>query len=85
MEDKNYSIGLGQIYKSNFSKLGLTVEQFFDPCVNLTATSKILSDCYVKTEGTLAVRLGKALSCYYSSNELTGFKLVYVDRYHYHL
>lgn len=79
-EEKNYSIGLGQINKSNFSKLGLTAEQLFDPCVNLTATTQILSECYVRTEGAVAVRLGKALSCYYSGNEQTGFRLGYVDR-----
>lgn len=79
-DGKNYSVGLGQINKSNFAKLNLTAEQLFDPCINLQATAKVLTDCYIQAKGSEEQRLGKALSCYYSGNDQLGFKLGYVDQ-----
>ena len=79
-EGKNYSLGLGQINKANFSRLNLNAEQLFDPCTNLQATSKILSECYMQAKGSEGQRLEKTLSCYFSGNEVQGLKLGYVDQ-----
>ncbi|EJM3421887.1 lytic transglycosylase domain-containing protein [Salmonella enterica] len=68
-EKKKYSIGLMQIYRSNFKKFGVTEKELFDPCVNLSVAEKILVDCY-KRGKTLA----RMTSCYYSGNFTTGLK-----------
>lgn len=64
---KNYSIGIMQINKSNFSKYGVTIDDMFNPCKNLSVFEKIITDCYIRG-GTLK----RALSCYYSGNFDTG-------------
>lgn len=66
-DGKNYSVGLMQINKSNFSVYGVTASQAFDPCTNLKVFEKIITDCY-RRGGTLK----RALSCYYSGNFDTG-------------
>jgi type IV secretion system protein VirB1 len=50
----NYSVGLGQINRKNFAALGLTVDEAFDPCTNLTAMQTLLIDCYQRSAGTSA-------------------------------
>ena len=78
----NYSLGLSQVNKHNLQKYGLDPASAFDPCTNLIAGSKILSECYHRARGNglddqSAVRA--ALSCYYSGNFTTGFKHGYVQ------
>lgn len=68
-QGKRYSVGLMQITSSNFKKYGVTAEQLFNPCTNLTVFEKIITDCYQRG-GTLK----RALSCYYSGNFDTGQK-----------
>ena len=68
-EGKNYSVGLMQINQSNFSQFGVSAEQLFNPCTNLSVFEKLITDCYVRG-GTLL----RALSCYYSGNFITGQK-----------
>jgi type IV secretion system protein VirB1 len=48
LEEKNfnYSLGLSQVNKKNFPRLGINAQIAFDPCKNLIAGSKILSECY---------------------------------------
>ncbi len=73
----NYSLGLGQINKKNFNRLGVTAEDMFEPCKNLQASEHILKECFVKAqkeEKSEGRQLGDALSCYYSGNEKTGYK-----------
>lgn len=41
LEGKNYSVGLAQINKKNFSKLGINASGALDACTNLKAASKI--------------------------------------------
>lgn len=68
----NYSLGLGQINKKNFNRLGVTAEDMFEPCKNLQASEHILKECFVKAQKedkTEGRQLGDALSCYYSGNE----------------
>ena len=79
---RNYSVGLGQINKSNFVKYGITRETAFDPCTNLQAMQSILRDCFARaaarTDTQTALR--QAFSCYYSGNFQTGFDHGYVRK-----
>jgi type IV secretion system protein VirB1 len=79
----NFSVGLGQVNKANFSKYGLTVETAFDPCKNLRASSAILKDCYLRAYQTHPDEqraLRDSFSCYYSGNFVTGYTTGYVIR-----
>ena len=81
LEGKNYSVGLAQINKKNFSKLGINAAGALDACTNLKAASKILSDCYQKAQNRSGNNsLHDALSCYYSGNFQTGYRHGYVDK-----
>ena len=66
----SYSVGLAQINLKNFDRFGLTRENAFDPCLNLSTGALILSECYASTAKSLteAGRLSQALSCYYSGS-----------------
>lgn len=81
---RNISVGLGQVNIGNWAASGLTVETAFDPCLNLRAAAKILTDCYrrASARGTLdeQVALRDAFSCYYSGNFMTGYTDGYVQR-----
>ncbi len=73
----NFSMGLGQVNKTNLAAHGLTYETVFDLCANLKAGGNILHACYqravsVMGAGDPAVRA--AISCYYSGNFTRGFK-----------
>ena len=79
----NFSVGLGQINVRNLGRLGLTVEQAFDPCANLAAMQRLLGDCFERAglkERSPQLALRRALSCYYSGNFVTGFREGYVNR-----
>jgi hypothetical protein len=66
-----------QVNRSNFAKYGLnTAELAFDVCANLEAGSKILKECFSRTNSDW----GKAFSCYYSGNFVTGYKHGYVQK-----
>lgn len=73
----NYSLGISQINRSNLFHSGLdTYEKAFDGCANLVAGASILADCYQRSHHDW----GKAFSCYYSGNEVDGYRDGYVDR-----
>lgn len=79
----NFSVGLAQINRHNFVRLGLTLESAFDPCTNLTAMQAVLGECFDRagpTARTEAARLRDALSCYYSGNFSTGHRHGYVRK-----
>ena len=79
----NFSVGLAQINLRNLAPLGLTIEQAFDPCANLTAMQRLLGDCFERSravEPRAQTALRQALSCYYSGNFVTGFRDGYVRR-----
>lgn len=67
-EGKNYSVGLAQINKINFGRLGVNAYDLLDYCDNLRASQKILQECYFKYKD-----VNKMLSCYYSGNPRVGF------------
>lgn len=75
-DGKKFSAGLMQVYSGNFSKVGLDNSTAFDPCENIKAGAKILSENFdgIKEEPDEQIRLQKALSKYYSGNESRGFK-----------
>ena len=86
-EGWNFSIGLAQINVRNLPRLGLTLDQAFEPCTNLGAMQTVLSECNeraLQREASDASRaqrsLRRALSCYYSGNFVTGFEHGYVRR-----
>ncbi|RYE43273.1 MAG: lytic transglycosylase domain-containing protein [Hyphomicrobiales bacterium] len=73
----NYSLGAAQVNRVNFRKYGLdSHEKAFDLCKNLAAGASILANCYASAGGDW----GKAFSCYYSGNFVTGFRHGYVQK-----
>lgn len=75
----DYSLGIVQVNQKNFARYGLTPESAFDPCANLRVGSLIFQDCYGRA-GASDWRQGDALSCYYSGNFKTGYRLGYVAK-----
>lgn len=76
-EGYDFSLGVAQVHRANLGKLGLdTYEKAFDTCSNLAAGSRILADCHTRARGDW----GKAFSCYYSGNFVTGFQHGYVQK-----
>lgn len=75
-EGYNFSVGIAQVNRYNLAKYGLTTyAQAFEVCPNLQAGSRILRECYDR-----ALDWGKAFSCYYSGNFVTGFEHGYVQK-----
>src|SRR6185312_2273239 len=50
--------------------------QAFTPCANVAAGARILADCHAR----FGRDWGKAFSCYYSGNPVTGFREGYVQK-----
>lgn len=76
-EGYNFSVGLAQVNRHNLARHGLdSHEKAFDTCPNLRAGAKILSECRTRAGGDW----GKAFSCYYSGNFVTGFEHGYVQK-----
>jgi type IV secretion system protein VirB1 len=82
----NFSVGLAQINVANFSRLHLTLESAFEPCLNLRAMQTVLTECFDRSSasdprtGSNQDALHRALSCYYSGNFATGFSHGYVHK-----
>lgn len=79
----DYSVGLAQINRKNFSKYGISASQALDACTNLKVASRILSACFTSAKQSPASdgkALHDALSCYYSGNFKTGYRHGYVDK-----
>lgn len=78
----NFSVGLAQINRANFTRLGLSIETALDPCTNLRAMQSVLTECHSRGPRHRAPqhRLRDALSCYYSGNFSTGYRHGYVQR-----
>ena len=74
-------LGLAQINIVNLSRLGLTVEQVFEPCTNLRAAQTVLRACYdpaARRHGHGQVALQAALSCYNTGSYSRGLSNGYV-------
>lgn len=79
----NYSVGLAQINRGNFQRLGLTASTALDGCTNLKAMEAVLIECFIRARSEFQATqraLRAALSCYYSGNFQTGFDHGYVGR-----
>lgn len=78
----DYSVGLAQINRRNFTRLGLSVATALDPCQNLQAMQTVLLECGARAPDAVAPQtaLRQTLSCYYSGNFVTGFRHGYVQR-----
>jgi type IV secretion system protein VirB1 len=78
----NFSVGLAQINRHNLQRLGLSLDSAFDPCQNLRAMQAVLVECAERAviNAPPTGAMGRALSCYYSGNFVTGFGHGYVDR-----
>jgi len=79
----NIDIGLGQINSANLPWLGLTVEQAFDPCTNLSAAARILTDNYTRANNQYAqeqASLAAALSAYNTGHFEHGITNGYVQK-----
>lgn len=78
LEEKgyNFSLGIAQVNRYNLKAYGLySYEQAFQVCPNLKAGAKILRECFDRTG-----HWGKAFSCYYSGNSVTGYRHGYVQK-----
>lgn len=72
----NFSVGIAQVNRYNLKPYGLhSYEQAFQVCPNLRAGTKILKECYDRSK-----HWGKAFSCYYSGNFVTGYRHGYVQK-----
>lgn len=79
----NIDMGLGQINSENLARLGITVEDVFDPCKNLAAAAAILTDNYTRAaakSGEPQTALIKALSAYNTGDFGRGLQNGYVYR-----
>lgn len=86
----NFSVGLAQINRHNFERLGLDLQTAFEPCANLQAMQTVLGECFQRALGrpqpapaqhaSEQAALRRALSCYYSGNFSTGFRHGYVAK-----
>ena len=79
----NIDMGLGQINSANLGWLGLSVEDVFDPCVNLQAAARVLTSNFQRAaKGTHDPQqaLRSALSAYNTGNFSRGFSNGYVGK-----
>ncbi len=79
----DFDSGLGQVNAKNLSWLNLTSRDLFDPCKNIKASAKVLTDCYRRA--TLRYEDGQkalhaALSCYNTGNFNQGISNGYVGK-----
>jgi type IV secretion system protein VirB1 len=80
----NYSVGLAQINRANFGRLGLTPEAAFDPCTNLRAMQAVLHECWARAQARPEGRDARwaveaSLACYYSGSFAVARHGGYVD------
>lgn len=75
------SLGVAQVNDRNLARMGVTIRDMFDPCVNIAVGGKILTDFYqraVAKFGNGPAALQAALSAYNSGDWSRGAKDGYV-------
>lgn len=87
--NRGYSVDLGlmQINSRNLSRYGITLENVFDPCVNINTGSRILHNAFdiaSKSNREPQTALQVALSMYNTGNSWRGFSNGYVSKYTHH-
>jgi len=75
-------VGLAQVNSGNFARLGVSVEQAFDPCTNLHLASMVLQEGYARASRSYAgIDAISATYSLYNSGSLTrGLRNGYVSR-----
>lgn len=76
-------LGLGQINSRNLHWLGLSVEDAFEPCANLSAAARVLAHNYraaTKSQADSQRALRAALSIYNTGDRQQGVRNGYVGR-----
>lgn len=83
----NFSVGLAQVNRANWSAYGLDEQNAFEPCRSLAAGAAILQGCFESARRAQAdtrhdpqSALRASLSCYASGNFSTGYRTGYVQR-----
>lgn len=79
----NIDMGLGQVNSANLPKLGMSVENIFDPCQNIAASATILHGNYTRAKSQTQddqAALHAALSAYNTGSFTRGFSNGYVQR-----
>lgn len=79
----NFDSGLGQINSKNVSKFSMSWEDVFEPCANLAAAARVLTDCFTRaaaSESNDQAALRNALSCYNTGTFTRGHANGYVSR-----
>jgi type IV secretion system protein VirB1 len=79
----NVDLGLAQINSANLARLGLSLDDAFDPCRNLAAAGEVLAEDYGLARTTTAApqaALRTALSLYNTGDQARGFRNGYVAR-----
>lgn len=82
---KGYSvdIGLAQVNSAHLARFNASVDQLLDPCTNLSAGARILSENYAdaaRRYGLGQVALRAAISAYNTGNHRDGFRNGYVGK-----
>lgn len=82
---RGYSVdlGLAQVNSGNLARLGLSPAQLLDPCINLRAGARILTESYLgaaRRYGGGQTALRAALSAYNTGNYRAGLANGYVAR-----
>lgn len=80
-QGRSVDMGLGQINSANLKWLGLSVQDVFDPCLNLAAAAKILTGNYLRALGSASseqAALDTALSLYNTGHPRKGLRNGYV-------
>ena len=80
---RDIDLGLAQINVRNLPRLGLTIPDAFDPCRNLAASARILTEGYeqaLPSHGAGQAALRTALSFYNTGDPDRGFRNGYVAR-----
>ncbi len=75
------SLGVAQVNDRNLAKMGVSIQDVFDPCVNIAVGGKILTDFYEKARakfGNGPAALQAALSAYNSGDWSRGARDGYV-------
>ncbi len=79
----NIDMGLGQINSTNLKRVGLTVEEVFDPCKNIGAAAQILKSNYVSAKDHIQDHnqaLLASFSAYNTGSFSKGFANGYVQK-----
>lgn len=80
---RNIDLGLGQINSGNLGWLGLSVADAFDPCKNLAASARVLTENYAaaaRRDPSEQSALRVALSLYNTGDQARGFRNGYVAK-----